>query len=244
MSDVDDNGFKSMTVAEALSFFGTKDEMHKSILRNQIFIPPLKDAFVSEDFMWGVITEKYWLPPVEYVHYRNCADPPPKQLLLKMLKDTADKAVNNLKGGQAEKDAFNRTMERIYKIPPCTSYLVLFLATLNDKHAIFSKDYIKPVSTEQVSQEIQDSVIKTRENSFKNLPRKRTNKSMLRFKNPNRIEQRVKKLAWKAERLQSRLNRVHTLQNSASKTSAESPSKMTEPGQALMESPLRMPFTP
>ena len=51
-----------------------KDALHKALLRNQLYVPPLKDAISTKDFMVGILESRTWVPRTTDLQLRNCAD--------------------------------------------------------------------------------------------------------------------------------------------------------------------------
>ena len=57
-----------------------KGHLHSSLLRNQLFMPKLKESICTIPWMRGIINfEEYWVPFCTNVRILNCADPPSKQ---------------------------------------------------------------------------------------------------------------------------------------------------------------------
>ena len=66
--------------AEVQSKVPDRAHLYSSLLRNQLFVPKLKDSIMTVAFMRGLIGyEVYWAPLCSDIRIRNCADIPSKQ---------------------------------------------------------------------------------------------------------------------------------------------------------------------
>lgn len=54
-------------------------------MRNGFCIPKLKSTIVTEEYLTGVIEEKYWVPRFGQFAIFACTTPPTKQVLLQYL---------------------------------------------------------------------------------------------------------------------------------------------------------------
>ena len=127
---------------------------------------------MSQQFIWGVIERKYWLPEASSIKVRVCADPPSKLQVLKILDSLLEASIeNNRSWDMALKKSVKRTKRRIKKYPPSTWWMILLISTINPDHEIFSKDYTKP---RVVRNEVQESLsIQNIDGFFTGLPESR-----------------------------------------------------------------------
>ena len=111
---------------------------HLGLLRNQVVMPPLKDAINNADFMQGIIEGRYWHLRSHEIQYRVCADMPSK----KELADILYRVMQEDEKGNIP--AFRATAELVKAKPPSPEWLVLMIGSLKPDHAIFDKGYVKP----------------------------------------------------------------------------------------------------
>lgn len=77
-----------LSSAQVKTVVNDKDTLYASIKRNQLFPPKQKEAIMTNQFMKGVIGyQMYWLPKITDIKLLNCADPPPRQELAKMVSE-------------------------------------------------------------------------------------------------------------------------------------------------------------
>ena len=51
----------------AMQFIPDTPALYKAILRNQMLVPPLKDAICTKDFLIGLLEKRYWCPQTQEV---------------------------------------------------------------------------------------------------------------------------------------------------------------------------------
>ena len=172
--------------------------LHSSLLRNQLFVPKLKDNMMTVAFMKGVVGyETYWVPMCADIRLRNCADPPKKE-------DIAIELVNTMRsqgsGDQEIERQFQATATEIRKTPPNATWMLAMLSTMNPNHPFFAKDYEKPKV--RASGVADSSMINNPGNFFTGLPTASKQKKRSRginFSDKAKLEQQ------RLQQLQARL---------------------------------------
>ena len=119
-----------------------RHHLHGSLLRNQLFVPRLKDSIMTIAFMKGVVGyQVYWVPMCSDIRLRNCADVPKKEDIAIELVTT----MRNQGSGDPEiEQQFQATATEIRKSPPNTTWMLAMLSTMNSNHRFFAKDWEKP----------------------------------------------------------------------------------------------------
>ena len=112
--------------------------LHKAALRNNWVVPDEASPMVSVAYIEAVRNRDIWCPVdlvkheedrPKLVKYRNCAEPPPKLELAKMLQAEA-----NTKGINIGMDVDSGRIGDVFWMLAC-------LATLNYNHPVFAKNY-------------------------------------------------------------------------------------------------------
>ena len=102
-------------VTFAQSVIPNKKALYDSMLRNQLWVPPEKDALLTVGFLKGITEGTFWMPKCEEIKFRHCADAPSKQELVLILLEV-------LRGLHNEdvrfRILFERTCLEIEKRPP------------------------------------------------------------------------------------------------------------------------------
>ena len=132
------NNEEMISLELALSKVPDRYSFHLGLLRNQVVMPPLKDAINNADFMQGIIEGRYWHLRSHEVQYRVCADMPSK----KELADILYRVMQEDEKGNIP--AFRATAELVKAKPPSPEWLVLMIGSLKPDHAIFDRGYVKP----------------------------------------------------------------------------------------------------
>ena len=125
----------------AMQFIPDTPALYKAILRNQLLVPPLKDAICTKDFLIGLLEKRYWCPLTQEVSIRNCADMPSKKELATMLYEAM--AACTTVDDQIQSQ-FVRTAELVLKHPPSQSWTLIMISTVQPDHPIFAKAWQKP----------------------------------------------------------------------------------------------------
>jgi hypothetical protein len=102
-------------------------------------MPAKNSQFLSINFLVGARNKHYWLPKMAEINQYDIASPPSKADLAIMVH-TAMHDNQNLEDTPHVK----ATCERLLKFPPDSKWLVSLLYTMNPKHPIFAKDYVRP----------------------------------------------------------------------------------------------------
>ena len=118
-----------------------KPSLYEACVRNQFWMPPAKDNILTVDFMKGLQAGKYWLPKSIEIRLMNCADPPNKFDLAKILTEVMSAHPSQ---GEPFDTQFQRTLIEIKAKPPSVSWMLALLSTMDQNHAIFAKNYVKP----------------------------------------------------------------------------------------------------
>ena len=111
----------------ALQFIPDRPALYNAILRNQILVPPLKDAICTKDFLVGLLEKQYWCPLTSEITMRNCGDVPSKKDLAGILYE-AMAACTNV-DAQIQQQ-FVMTAELVLKHPPSPSWSLLMISTI------------------------------------------------------------------------------------------------------------------
>ena len=149
-------------VRDAKSFYD-------AFVRNKYFMPPLKDALLSNRFLLGLRNGQYWLPKAGEVGRGCCADPPFKQEIADELNAALLRHPHN--NGAEFAKALRATAEEIKSRPANRQWMLDFLFTLERGHRYFAKDYVRPrpdsdaAASQNPEQEISD-----RDGFFAGLP--------------------------------------------------------------------------
>ena len=130
-----------ISLDSALRVIPDRSAMHKALLRNQLYVPPLKDAISTKDFMVGILEARTWVPRTGELQLRNCADQPNKKELAQILFDVM---VSCTSVGEESQVGFFKTAELVLKHPPSPSWTITMIATIDPGNVIFSKDYVRP----------------------------------------------------------------------------------------------------
>ena len=136
------NSTNIIPVEYALQYIPDRPALHKALLRNQLWVPPFKDSICTKDFLVGILEKRYWVPMTSELQIRNCADLPNKKELATMLRDQMAEVSHSVEAEM--KPAFLNTAEMVLRHPPSQSWTVAMISTINQSHAIFSKDWQKP----------------------------------------------------------------------------------------------------
>ena len=129
-----------VTSAFVASVCPDKQALYEALSRNQYYLPPAKDAIMSTEFMRGVVDQIYWLPKTSEVKIANCADPPSKHDLVRIL---GERMMHMDPQGDPFDTQFRRTCIKIKLHPPSVSWMLIMMATMSPDHEIFKKDWVK-----------------------------------------------------------------------------------------------------
>ena len=126
----------------ALRYIPDAPALHKALLRNQLFVPPLKDAMCTKDFLVGILEKRYWVPLTSDIQVRNCADVPSKKDMALILHEAM---MGCLESVDTEiRAGFAATANLLAKHPPSVTWSLMMVSTVNNGHPIFAKDWQKP----------------------------------------------------------------------------------------------------
>ena len=101
-------------------------------------------------FMLGLMrlnrdTPVYWAPRTSEIKVRNVATPPPKPMVIQALISAMRQFHDaNHDAAGVVPEGFLNTVEMIIKHQPQKSWLLTMLATFNEEHQFFRKDYRPP----------------------------------------------------------------------------------------------------
>ena len=141
-----------ISLADARLRIPDKRCLYDSLIRNCYLMPPRKDVLLTQKFMRGVWSKKYWiLNSSEVVAVRMCADPPNRKALAKIVSATLC-SYRSL--GEPIDSGMKRTAKCIRKTPPSSQWLLLVLSTLDQDHELFSKGYVAPRKEVQAAAEV------------------------------------------------------------------------------------------
>ena len=120
--------------------------LYTALVRNQYFVPLSKDNLMSVEFMRGIVDNTFWMPKACEIRLMNCADPPSKHELVRLLVEAMYGYPSQ---GVTFDTSFHRTIIKIKARPPCLTWMLAILSTIQSNHPIFAKDYIKPKPMKQ-----------------------------------------------------------------------------------------------
>ena len=115
--------------------------LHKALLANGYFLPPLKSAFVTQKFLLEVFDERCYCPHLKDVTFMPCVNPPTAEYLLDTIVTMIEQN-GSYNEGQAL--AYNRLAHHMSRNRPEKQWLLALLATLNSGHEVFQKGFKPP----------------------------------------------------------------------------------------------------
>ena len=126
----------------AASVVPDRQALYGSLLRNQLFVPKLKDQIMTVAFMKGLVGYvQFWVPHCSGIKLLNCADPPTKQ---EIAVEVVNCMRNETTNDPLQDASLQRTATEIIKHPPNTFWLLAMLSSMNPQHRFFAKDWVKP----------------------------------------------------------------------------------------------------
>ena len=176
--------------------------MYSCLVRNGYLMPPRKDAMLTQKFLKGVQSKKFWILHSDHVlAVKQCADPPSRKVLAKIVSSIM-KTYPGLE--EPMLSGMRRTAKHIKKRPPSPQWLLLVLATLDQDHDLFHKGYVapkKPKAFEEVLIANPDNffdglpVVENKKKRFMSLYDKKTKKGMQVAKMQKSLAKMQEKLA-------------------------------------------------
>ena len=121
-----------------------KKSLYEACGRNEYYLPPYSDGFISADFLNGVRTGENWLPKTSQCKVFTCIDPPSREEIATTLRETIQNYVLESVEDEATKQKYLNTATRIQKHPPNKTFSLTLLGNFQPNHIYFSKDYQKP----------------------------------------------------------------------------------------------------
>ena len=67
---------KTISSEEVARLIRNKKSLYEACARNEYYLPPYADSFISADFLDGVRTGLNWLPKTSQCKVYTCVDPP------------------------------------------------------------------------------------------------------------------------------------------------------------------------
>jgi len=144
-----------MQKEQAKKVVGTTKEFWEAMERNGFHMPPKNNAINTMEYMQKVREGKYWVPTYQKMKQRPCVKPPKKSILVKevLMAAKEQKLELGIKDGKE----------------PTVQWLLVALATLNEDHWVFKKDYY-PTHDELTENPKQRIFVDNSDSFFSNLP--------------------------------------------------------------------------
>jgi len=119
-----------------------KHTMYDAMVKNGWALPHRKQPICSLDFMVKVRAHQLWCPRQDQtIKTVVCPTPPPKKELAEFIRNAANNIIAANANTQEELIALEATVELIEKKLADLPWLIIVLHVLDEKHAIFGKDY-------------------------------------------------------------------------------------------------------
>jgi len=129
-----------------------KSDLRIAMTKNWYFLPKEKSTCMTAGWLTGVLKGDFWVPRYDTLVMRPCLYPPLKDQLQEFLLSEAALQAINL--------GFDKTHS------PDKDWMIVVLATLNEKHPIFAKDYKPPETTVLAKKAILSQVMIPNQNGF------------------------------------------------------------------------------
>lgn len=130
---------------EASTVITNKHTLYGAFQRNKYYMPKYNEACITIKFLLGVREGRYFLPKTDNIKKRQCSDPPPKREIVKELARILYQYPDTVPGfSQEEAAAMRKTAAHLAKRPADVSWMLDIIATMDENHEYFKKDYIKP----------------------------------------------------------------------------------------------------
>ena len=121
-----------------------KEDLYHALQYNQFITPPRKDSIMTQKFMVGILSERYWMMKSENVTaMKACAFPPTKNKLTDIV---CTSLLTHSNEDRALVIRIKRTVAHIRSKQPDVKWQLLVLAQLEPNHFVFSKEHTKAVA--------------------------------------------------------------------------------------------------
>lgn len=125
----------------ALNLVKDKKSLYEAFIRNRYFMPKIKEAIITGEFLVQLRDGKFFIPKADDVKVGCCVDPPSKAIVANELH-TAMYAVPHEHGANFTV-ILRATADLIKAKPPNRDWLLTMLHTFKPDHAYFHKAYVK-----------------------------------------------------------------------------------------------------
>lgn len=133
-----------VTIEQANVLVKSKDDLYYALQFNQYITPPKNDPIMTQKFMVGILTERYWMMKSEHVkNMKACAFPPSKSRLTDVVCQSL------LTHNNDDRDLtlrIKRTVANIRNKQPDKKWMLLVLAQLEPDHFVFSKQHTRAIA--------------------------------------------------------------------------------------------------
>ena len=142
-------GPKTISSAEVAKLIRNKKSLYEACARNEYFLPPYSDSFISADFLDGLRTGQNWLPKTSQCKVYTCVDPPSRQDIAATLSETIKTYVFENVYDPVVKKRYINTSTRISRHPPNKHFSLTLLGNFEPDHEYFKKDFQRPKKYKQ-----------------------------------------------------------------------------------------------
>lgn len=166
--EIEDGQVHNVQQAYVTAVCPDRDSLYECFLRNQLWVPTKADPLMNLQFMKGIVDGTYWMPFCSEIKFRHCAEPPPRQelviILLEVLRANENYEVKF-------RTMYDRTCAEIAKRPPSVFWQLTLIATSNENHYLFAKDYQRP-RIKKAERKPPSSIVPNNNGFFDGLPMK------------------------------------------------------------------------
>ena len=136
-----------ITTEQAATMVTDKQSLYLAFQRNGYYMPKASEAFVTIKFLTGIREGRYFMPKTEHIKKRQCADPPSKKVVAQECSRVLNLCPERVDDGSIdfqEAVAMRRTAKHLAKRPADVPWMLDLIATIQEGHEYFKKDYSKP----------------------------------------------------------------------------------------------------
>lgn len=119
----------------------TKKDLYEAAIRNGYYLPPMRDSFVTADFLDDVRIGACWLPKTAECQVKSTAVMIPKAELATTLVTEMQNHAANLDNNL--RLPFLATTNRIAQHKPQMQFMLTLLGNIKPDHELFQKGYTR-----------------------------------------------------------------------------------------------------